>query len=491
MTIGGLNKFLDAHCPGARGRMPLISQAGHAIAIDVHIWIYANISMVAKELANTTDVLGLGLTINRERMQSRLLNQLISFASRFLSHRVKPIFVCEGKAGVEKAATIARRREAKLKKEAKLTEIRSAINNAVGRGHDMSIRRQGAGRDDMKASIDRVYSVGLGLTPREALMVPSKLVNEYITALMQQSFVTHEDILYVQDCIRKLGLPCLMAKGEGERLCAMLALEGHVSAVYSTDTDVMAYGVPLLITELTPSSDGRMADASYTYYPRIVESLRYTHAEWVELCIMAGCDYNTNIPGIAIIKAKRLIDRYRSIDQLPSQHDTNCLNYLKCRAMFQRVYSGDLIASGAMELSVPTLQANWVALVMAGGRLDDLSALMSAWRSTVPARPTVVIPTLVGMSELHPAISACFSPSHISPPAPFLPTLPTPFLSTPPSCIPLPTPFLSTPPSCIPLPTPFLSTPPSCIPPPTPFLSTPPSHISLPASFFSAISIQK
>lgn len=41
-----------------------------------------------------------------------------------------------------------------------------------------------------------------------------------------------------------------------------------------------------------------------------------THEEFIDLCILCGCDYTTNIPGIGPIKAFKYVQEQKSIESI-------------------------------------------------------------------------------------------------------------------------------------------------------------------------------
>lgn len=45
-----------------------------------------------------------------------------------------------------------------------------------------------------------------------------------------------------------------------------------------------------------------------------MEAFGINHDEFIDLCILCGCDYSTSIPGIGPIKAFKLIEECRNIE---------------------------------------------------------------------------------------------------------------------------------------------------------------------------------
>jgi 5'-3' exonuclease len=148
-------------------------------------------------------------------------------------------------------------------------------------------------------------------------------------------------------------LPYIKAKYEGEQLCSMLAVEGKVSAVYSTDTDTFVYGAPLVITgfkSLDYVDGAYQRKCTCVRTENILKELEYNKSKFVDLCILAGCDYNTNIPRVAIKTAHKLLEQYETIDNFPEKYDRTPLNYEKCKELFKQVSSRTLIDETNLEI---------------------------------------------------------------------------------------------------------------------------------------------
>ena len=96
----------------------------------------------------------------------------------------------------------------------------------------------------------------------------------------------------------------------------------------SEDTDVLAYGSPKFLTKVNIISETCME----IDFKVILEKLEMSEKEFLDMCIMCGTDYNTNIPKIGPQKSYNLIKKHKSIDNLPM--DTSILKHDRCRELF-------------------------------------------------------------------------------------------------------------------------------------------------------------
>lgn len=83
------------------------------------------------------------------------------------------------------------------------------------------------------------------------------------------------------------GVLFVTATGEADDLLAYLARERHISAVVSTDMDMLARGVPLLIVPDTADATV-MTEIALT---SVLAALRLTQSQFLDACLLMGSDY--------------------------------------------------------------------------------------------------------------------------------------------------------------------------------------------------------
>ncbi len=67
---------------------------------------------------------------------------------------------------------------------------------------------------------------------------------------------------------------------------------------------------------------------------KVLTDLKFTFKQFVDLCILCGCDYNTNIKRVGPKTSYKLIRNHKDIDNLPDKYDKSCLVYQRCRQLF-------------------------------------------------------------------------------------------------------------------------------------------------------------
>ena len=93
----------------------------------------------------------------------------------------------------------------------------------------------------------------------------------------------------------------------GEKIFSFLTpVIGLVHAVSTEDMDALCFKTPTLLRRLT-MPEARKLPVQEISYEKLMAVLGLTHDEFVDLCILMGCDYVPNIRGIGPKKAFELI----------------------------------------------------------------------------------------------------------------------------------------------------------------------------------------
>jgi 5'-3' exonuclease len=129
---------------------------------------------------------------------------------------------------------------------------------------------------------------------------------------------SHEDIPNIQ---------IIRCPGESEQFICREIRSRRLDYILSIDTDVLAIGHDMII-DIGPSV--------YTIikYNELLSKLGLDSRQFTDVCIMSGCDYNTNMKNIGVMKSLKLIKTYGSIDNLPDNYDISVLNHEECRRIF-------------------------------------------------------------------------------------------------------------------------------------------------------------
>lgn len=89
----------------------------------------------------------------------------------------------------------------------------------------------------------------------------------------------------------------------------------------SEDMDTLTFGSPILLRHMTFSEARKMPIAEISYN-KVLEGLQMDRNQFIDLCILLGCDYCESIKGVGPFRAVSLIQQYKSIEKILENIDT-------------------------------------------------------------------------------------------------------------------------------------------------------------------------
>lgn len=117
-----------------------------------------------------------------------------------------------------------------------------------------------------------------------------------------------------------MGVPVVNAPCEAEAQCAELAKAGIVWATSTEDMDALTFRTPKLIRKLTFSQNSTKDKKSQPIIEidceKVLTGMNLTYEQFVDLCIMCGCDYCNTIKGIGPKNALKLIREHKNIETI-------------------------------------------------------------------------------------------------------------------------------------------------------------------------------
>jgi flap endonuclease-1 len=238
-----------------------------SIAIDAFNTIYQFLAIIRqKDGTSLKDYEG-NVTSHLSGLFYRTIN--------FIEHNIKPIYVFDGKPSELKLDTIKERK--KIKDEAKEKMLKAEDEE------DFEDVRKYA---QMTSKLD------------EDMIVESKKL------------------------IENMGIPIVQARSEGEAQSAYIVQKGDAWACASQDYDTLLFGGERLIRNFAVSRTKKVKDTSvtldieYISLPKLLENLKITREQLIEMGILIGTDFFEGIKGIGQHKALELIKEYNSIENI-------------------------------------------------------------------------------------------------------------------------------------------------------------------------------
>lgn len=127
--------------------------------------------------------------------------------------------------------------------------------------------------------------------------------------------VTKEQNAECKRLLKLMGIPYIEAPCEAEAQCAVLAKAGKVYAAASDDMDTLCFETPILLKKLM-LSEQKKEPVQEIDLQKALDGLGLTRDQFIDLCILLGCDYCDTIKGIGPTTALKMIREHKSIEKV-------------------------------------------------------------------------------------------------------------------------------------------------------------------------------
>ena len=282
MGIKNLKSILVSKCQTAIVQRKLSCYNGLVVGIDLSIFLY-------KYLYNNNDLVG-GLT--------RLI-------LRLLKNNISPIFVFDGKPPKEKDEILAER---KLKKEylymkKDILKFFDENKNVLDKNQILIKMNEYINLKNNKFKLEE-EKINLYLSDGFNIKEEIEKIEKKIIV------VRSEDIEQCKQLFDLFGVNYIHAPCEAESLLAVLCKKNIIDCCITEDMDILANGCQVFLKNF--SSDKNIIN-EYCL-EGILMNLEITYEQFVDLCILCGCDYTSKIYGIGHVNAYKLIKKYNNIE---------------------------------------------------------------------------------------------------------------------------------------------------------------------------------
>lgn len=242
---------------------------------------------------------------------------IVGFINRvafYLKANTIPIFIFDGKPPAEKDNTLKERREHREKMEEQIVALEDNIST-FGEEEVEKVKQARSEIDSIKKNL--VY-------------VKKEHFEEIRTLLDLMG------IKYFDPAKENL-------QGEAEHICSTFQKRGLIDHVVTDDTDSFTFGATSVIRSC------KKGKVQHIYLNDILKGLELKYDEFVDLCILCGCDYCNTIPKVGPVSSYSAIKKYKSIEKWLESKPTIIKydspefiyfrdNYIKAREIFKKDY---------------------------------------------------------------------------------------------------------------------------------------------------------
>jgi flap endonuclease-1 len=295
MGINGLKNIIKKYAGSALREIKINELSGNSIAVDSSILLYKF----------------------RYLYQDNYLYGFNKLIDDYQFHNIKLIFVFEGRIPDAKRETIAKRVEIRNKQTEKIKRI---ITESM---------QQEEFIDDSELS---------ELTELMELPELPELIKEKVEKLRKNIIIVNSE--HSNETIKLLlrrGIDYVRAPGEAEEYCAFLSNRGIVDYVLTEDTDSLTFGAKKVLF------NNKGVNYLLCELDIVLKELNLIQNEFIDFCILCGCDYLPGIPKIGPVNSLKIIQKHKSLDSFIQENEKTkkyiipeSFNYSLARELFKQ-----------------------------------------------------------------------------------------------------------------------------------------------------------
>jgi len=282
MGIRSLTSLIKQKSPGSIETTALYSLSGKRVAIDTSIFLYKSLS----NYRHNGDYL--------KNKEGKIVSHLVGIfykTIQYLSFGITPIYIFDGKPPIEKK--------------------------------DLLIERS------KKAEENKILSETT-TDPEEALK------HEKSSIRVKKHHI--DDIKQLFDL---MGISYIHPEGEAEAYASELCRIGYVDYVVTEDMDTLVYGCPKMIRNCLDKTIKRKDVVSVINLETALKDFNMNMKEFIDMCILCGCDYCPTIPKVGTTRSFNYIQNYKTIEALIESKKCNNIpeefiqKYANSRKLFE------------------------------------------------------------------------------------------------------------------------------------------------------------
>jgi len=135
-------------------------------------------------------------------------------------------------------------------------------------------------------------------------METAKTEEEKIKYFKRSASISKEQWEQCRDLLQIMGVPYVIAPEEADSQCAYLAKNNLVDAVYTEDMDILTFGSPKIVRNLT----SHKIETTEIILKDVLEKLDLNQDQFIEFCILLGSDY---LNGITELKPIQIYNYFK------------------------------------------------------------------------------------------------------------------------------------------------------------------------------------
>lgn len=248
------------------------------------------------------------------------IREFMEMITTWTQHGVKLIFVLDGNTHSEaKRDTIDDRASKRLEGQATIQRLINEIND----GQDECVELlEETGIVVINTDLNKI---GHKILSGRGGSVEQRIELEH--ALDTHVIVSGDEINDLVTLFQLVGATYMKAQGEADFLLASLYKNGHIDGVISEDMDMLTHGIDRLVRGSHDPLMRRNGMVSVFTLSSILDEAKISMNQFIDLCILCGCDYCPKIDGVASVIGLQLLRKYTNINNIVASMEDKTLKY--------------------------------------------------------------------------------------------------------------------------------------------------------------------
>ena len=271
MGIRNIKTLINKYSPTSIRKISLKDLSNKKIAIDVSIYLYKY------KYGKGNDEVKYFLTSFLKQ-----INHLNNF-------NITPIYIFDGKPPKEKNECIDDRRNTKKQKYERMENLEEKIESITTQIPTIEKEKK------------HIYINNVKEMKKEMNKIKMSIIH-----------IKQTDIILLKEMFDLLGIEYYQADTEAEIICSRLVRNNYVYGALSDDTDLLPNGTNKFYSGYDFNKDFLIE----IHLPSILENFKINMNQFIDICILCGCDYSNKIKAIGPINAYKLIVKYKDIENI-------------------------------------------------------------------------------------------------------------------------------------------------------------------------------
>lgn len=239
---------------------------------------------------------------------------------------ILPLFVFDGTPPAEKQFVTDERRKSRARAHEKLTKL-NEDTKVLQKVYDTISTDSSAVASLSSSLTEEEYNTLVAHDTEQPTDETIKTkITEHMTNIAESAErerrktvkLSDRQIRDIMTLLDMFAIPYMALDIEADVVCAKLVKFGFVDYCISNDVDLLAFGCTKIIRNMKFRDD----EIEVFDYNQIINDMDLTHEQFIDLCIMLGCDYTPRIIGIKSDLALALIKKYKCIEAILENFDT-------------------------------------------------------------------------------------------------------------------------------------------------------------------------